>query len=416
MSKPKINWTVVLSCSLVMMCEGFDLVVYGNIIPLLIDDATIGMSAGSAGSVGSLVFLGMLLGGLSAGKINQSFTPRAIILVGTAAFSIAVFATGLATGMLSIGLLRFVTGMGLGIVLPTSLSLARSASEQRHAPLVVSVTMAGIPVGGTLASITVSLMGEGANWRAAFVIAGIIGLVVMLVALKGLRCGNAPTAREPGENLKPWTEVFKGSGRWLLVFFALATFADLFSYYGVTTWLTQLMREFDLPMNDSLHLTTALNLGAIGGSLATSFVAVKLGTREVALFCGLLAACCLIGILSRPESSLVLGFLVVMTGATSISAQNLLNTLVSNAFPPHVRSGALGFTLGFGRMGAIFAPTVGGYVLESGLGPEAVLGCFAGASVVGCAALLGAFSRRKGQTPALAKRPVFVERSGGDDV
>jgi AAHS family benzoate transporter-like MFS transporter len=415
-----------------MVCEGFDLVVYGNTIPLLINDAAIGMSIGNAGNIGSLAFLGMFVGGLAAGKINQSFTPRAIILAGTAAFSVAVFATGLATEMLSIALLRLALGVGLGVVLPTSLSLARSASGQRFAPLVVSVTMAGIPAGGTLASVTVALMGDGASWRAAFIVAGIIGLVIMLAALKGLRrddirsCKNLrlserseetkgksagqrqmgyrssrhqagikrtftqpdiSAAREPGDP-KPWTETFSGSGRWLLIFFALATFADLFSYYGVSTWLTQLMREFDLPMSSSLHLTTALNLGAIGGSLASSLLAVKLGSRTIALFCGILAACCLIGISLHQKSPFVLGFLVVMTGATSISAQNLLNTLVSNAFSPPMRSGALGFTLGLGRLGAVFAPTVGGCVLEFGFGAEAVLGCFAGASIVGCAALL----------------------------
>jgi AAHS family benzoate transporter-like MFS transporter len=440
MLKPKrVNWIVVLFCSLVMACEGFDLVVYGNTIPLLINDAEIGMSIGSAGSIGSLAFLGMLVGGLAAGKINQYFTPKAIILVGTAAFSVAVFATGLATEMLLIALLRFVLGVGLGVVLPTSLSLARSTSGQRFAPLVVSVTMAGIPAGGTLASVTVALMGSDANWRVAFVIAGIIGLVVMLAALKGLHCDDArpcedshhfrhdeePEGKGVGQSRidcrgsrhqvdakavltqsdasiamgsgdsKPWIEAFKGSGKWLLAFFALATFADLFSYYGVSTWLTQLMREFNLPMSSSLHLTTALNLGAIGGSLASSLVAVKLKPRTVALSCGILAACCLIGISSHPKSPLVLGFLVVMTGATSISAQNLLNTLVSNAFPAQMRSGALGFTLGLGRLGAVFAPAVGGYVLEFGLGAEAVLWCFAGASILGCAALLTALARRK---------------------
>lgn len=390
MSEPRTNWTVVLLCALVMVCEGFDLVVYGSAIPLIIEDAAIGMSAGNAGSIGSLVFLGMFLGGLSVGKISQRFTSRTIILSGTAIFSTTVLATGLVSETLSIALLRFATGVGLGIVLPTSLSLARSSSRQRQAPLVVSVTMAGIPVGGMLASVAVLLMGGVAGWRGAFIVAGAIGLVVMLVALRGLRRDDVLERGVPGGNLKSWTSVLKGSRRWLLVFFALATFADLFSYYGVTTWLTQLMREFDLPMGSSLHLAAALNLGAIGGSLVTSLVAVRVGTRAIALSCGFLAACCLLGISLHPGSPFVLGTLVVMTGAFSISAQNLLNTLVSNSFPGDMRSSALGFTLGFGRMGAVLAPTVGGYILESGLGPETVLSCFAVASLIGCGALFGA--------------------------
>lgn len=412
--KNKINWIAVFTCSLVMICEGFDLVVYGATIPLLINDATISMDTASAGSIGSLVFLGMLLGGIAAGKINQVFTSRTIILVGTAAFSVAALTTGLVAGIWTMGLLRFITGLGLGIVLPTALSLARNTSEERRAPLVVSITMAGIPAGGTLAAITVALMGASANWRTAFIIAGIIGLMAMIVSIKGLKGAEASTENESIENQKSLKELFRGSKKRILLFLALSTFAFLFSFYGITTWLTQLMQEFNLPMENSLQLTAALNIGAICGSLITSFIAVKYGARIVGLTCGILAAFCLVGIAMHPESSILLGFLIVVTGATSISAQNLLNTLVSNAFPSYLRGGALGFTLGFGRLGAVCAPAVGGYVLTFGLGPEAVLCCFAGASIIGCIALSYALTSISEKTAVSLKNNTVMNESTND--
>ena len=74
--------------------------------------------------------------------------------------------------------------------------------------------------------------------------------------------------------------------------------------------------------------------------------------EKVAVASGILACASLFAISAKPESPVVLVVLVAATGAFAISAQNHLNALVSNAFPAEMRSSALGFTLGLGRLGA----------------------------------------------------------------
>lgn len=393
MSRPDVKWPLVAACSALMICEGFDLVVYGNIIPLLLADGGMGIGSSTAGNVGSLAFLGMLFGGVSSGWANRLLPQRAVIGLGTGCFSAAVLATAACGDVLAMGVLRFVTGLGLGVVLPTALSAARKGVRTESAPLVVSVVMAGIPVGGSLASAAVSTFGEAAGWRAPLAAAGLVGFAVLAVSFKALPAGRQAKASGRGASAAV-RDVLRGSRKWLILFFCLATFADLASYYGVTTWLTQLMREFDLPMGSSLQLTLALNVGAIGGSLASSLVAARVGAKRVAIPCGLLAAACLTGVAARPGSPIVLALLVIGIGAFAISAQNLLNTVVSDSFPEDLRSTALGLTLGVGRLGAVAAPAVGGAVLELGLGAETVLACFAAASLLGCAALMGGTRRR----------------------
>ena len=58
------------------------------------------------------------------------------------------------------------------------------------------------------------------------------------------------------------------------------------------------------------------------------------------------------------------------------------------------RSAALGFSLGFGRLGAVLAPQVGGWLLAAGLGINANFLVFAAAAAI--AAGLLAISPREG--------------------
>lgn len=224
------------------------------------------------------------------------------------------------------------------------------------------------------------------GWRAPLIIASVAGFAVSGLAL-ALLPADGRGAGKGAPSPDSWRGAFKAFRLPLLVACSLATFFDLFAYYGVTTWLTQLMREFGIPLEGSLQLSLVLNAGAIAGSLGTSLVSLRTDAKKVAVASGILAGASLFAISAKPENPVALVALVAATGAFAISAQNHLNALVSNAFPAETRSSALGFTLGFGRLGAVFAPMCGGAILQAGLGAPAVLSCFGLASLAGCLAL-----------------------------
>ena len=58
--------------------------------------------------------------------------------------------SGLSPNLIALASARFVTGVGLGVVLPIALSIARCGVEGREAPLVVSVVMSGVRSEGRL--------------------------------------------------------------------------------------------------------------------------------------------------------------------------------------------------------------------------------------------------------------------------
>ena len=53
----EVDWGAVAMAATVMIVEGYDLVIYGNTLPIMLKDAGLGLSVGAAGVVGSAVFV-----------------------------------------------------------------------------------------------------------------------------------------------------------------------------------------------------------------------------------------------------------------------------------------------------------------------------------------------------------------------
>lgn len=385
------DWRVVAACAAVMLAEGFDLLIYGNAIPSLLMDAGMGMDKVSAGRVGSMVFVGMLLGGLAAGRAVATFGLARTVIPGFLLFTAATAAIAWARDGVQLGALRLVAGLGLGVVLPATLALARANVQPRHGALAISIVMAGLPLGGMLAAVVSQQLIPAGGWRPLFLAGGALGAV--LVAVLGPVLVRA-ARRLPVQAGADWRGLFTRASRPVLALGALATFAELLAWYGIGTWLTQLMREFQIPFDGAMQLMFTLNTGAIVGSLATAALAIRLGTRTVAIAASLCAAACLALIASRLLPGWGLFAAIALLGMSAISAQNLVNALVADAFPARHRAAAIGMTLGLGRLGAVTAPVLGGQILAAGHGPSWVLLAFALSALLGAALLFGLDRRR----------------------
>lgn len=388
-----IRWSLILLCFFVMFCEGFDLVTFGNIIPLLLKDTTMSLTRGVAGNIGSMAFLGMLIGGIACGRIRQSHSAKAVVTVGLFIFSISDLIASLSSNDWMLALLRFITGLGLGVILPTVMSVARSSVNENRAGFAITFIMTGISVGAFIASLVVTFL-SGISWRIFFLPPAALGLICGIVFLVGSRVSlikeffgeeqqKLQSEISNTTHSEKWTIIFSKKYLLLLLLFAIGGLADQFSYYGVTTWLPQLMREFNLPLNSAFLVMIIFNLGAICGSTLMAFLGDKIGTRISSIACGGVAAICLLIVSSGFTKGIVFYILIILIGAGSISALNLLSSTSSVAFPLSLAPAALGLITGVGRGGSILAPSIGGWILDSGFGPGAVMACFAIFSLIG---------------------------------
>ncbi|MDK7723933.1 MFS transporter [Slackia exigua] len=174
-----VNWPIVFGMACVMLCEGFDLIIYSSLIPPLIGDADMGVDKAAAGFIGSMTFLGMFFGGISAGAVKRRLGYVRTIAFGVIWFSLAVAAAAFAPSGAVLGALRALAGLGLGVVLPVAMSLARAYSTRRMSALVISIVMTGIPFGGLMAAFLCAALLSVFGWRPLMFVAGLIGLVLL---------------------------------------------------------------------------------------------------------------------------------------------------------------------------------------------------------------------------------------------
>ena len=114
---------VLLLCFVTIVFDGYDLVVFGSTVPSILKFEDWGLTTAQAGMIGSLALVGMLIGTLSVGILTDRLGRRRIMLTSIAWFSICMLLTAFAPSAEVFGALRFLTGLGLGGVVPTCIAL-----------------------------------------------------------------------------------------------------------------------------------------------------------------------------------------------------------------------------------------------------------------------------------------------------
>jgi AAHS family benzoate transporter-like MFS transporter len=134
-------WLVTLLCWLIVVFDGYDLIVYGTTIPSLLKERGWGLTPASAGFIGSLAFAGMLVGALGAGYLADRLGRRRTILWCTLWFSVFTALCAVATGPEAFGAFRFVAGLGLGGLVPSANALTSEFVSRRRRSAVSTIMM-----------------------------------------------------------------------------------------------------------------------------------------------------------------------------------------------------------------------------------------------------------------------------------
>jgi AAHS family benzoate transporter-like MFS transporter len=377
---------VTALCWAVVVFDGYDLIVYGTVLPRLLTEPGWHLTSSSAGLLGSLAFAGMLAGALLAGRLADTLGRRRTILACTAWFSIFTALCAIAPDPVVFGAFRLLAGLGLGGLVPSANALGSEFVAARNRSMVSTLMMSGVPIGGSLAALIGIAILPRYGWAAMFLIA-LLALAVVLPICAWLlpespawlrskgRVGEAE-ALERRFGLTPEPEITTAQGFRALVrapytratvLFALATLATLFAWYGLGTWLPQLMRQSGFDLGSALTFLLALNLGAVAGSLVTAWAGARMGPRKAAVVAALTAAVGLLVLVLHPPSAVVY-LALVLAGVGTHGTQCLIIAAVADHYPARLRGSALGSALGIGRIGAVLAPQAGGWLLAAGLG------------------------------------------------
>ena len=173
---------VVAICAFAIILDGYDLTVYGAVVPSLLEYGAWDLTETQAGALGSYALMGMLLGALLVGTVTDLVGRRRIIIGCVIWFSAGMALTAFAPSPEAFGLLRFLTGLGLGGVIPTAIALTMEYAEPHRRNMTNAFMFSGYAIGGICAAMAAIPVLARFEWQTMFWIGALPALVLVPLA------------------------------------------------------------------------------------------------------------------------------------------------------------------------------------------------------------------------------------------
>lgn len=380
-------------CWAAIILDGFDLVVLGALIPTLTDasSGTPWMTTAQATFISTIGLVGMTLGALAIGTATDIIGRRKALIGAVAAFSVMTLLCGFAQGPVSLGLFRFLAGVGLGGCLPTAIALVTEFSRRGSAGKASTTMMTGYHIGAVATALLGLILLQNLGWRSMFFAGAIPGLALLPIMLRELpespsfllAKGRSEAARRVSDHYgiqveTPALDTTAKAEVPLRVLMSptflrnslsiwVTSFCGLLLVYALNTWLPKLMVQADYGLKQGLWFLLLLNAGAVCGLLVAGRVGDRIGLRLGAIL-WFLGGAVFLALLSVRMPIGLLYVMVFLTGCFVFSAQVLVYAFTAASHPPQVRATAVGMSAGVGRVGAIVGPLLGGLLIGMGIG------------------------------------------------
>lgn len=391
----RVPAAVMLLSGVTLLFEGYDINIYGAVVPFLLKRADWAMSPHLAGLIGSAAVVGMLVGSLVAGPLTDTVGRRGVYLATVSCFSVGSALCALAPTPGFLLTARVVVGLGLGGFIPVALAMVVEYTPAGRRTFNTTMAAAAIGVGGGLAALATIWIAPVWGYQALFWV-GLAPLVLVVpvawvkvpesVSLL-LAKGQLERAREqvrrhrlpvrlPSEPVEPTVTGREGRlaaarslfapphTRATLVFW-LANMLNLLLVFGALTWLPSLMIKAGYGITSALMFLAVFQVGALAVSLGGSLAADRFGSKPVVLASFGCAVLGLVLLATRPALAVVY-LSVLLLGAGAVGSQNLLLAYIATYYPPGNRGSGLGLAVALGRVGGILGPILGAALLAGG--------------------------------------------------
>jgi len=387
---------VVFIAALSIVMDGFDGQLIGFAIPVLIKEW--GISRGDFAPALAAGLVGMGIGSACAGLLADRFGRRWAVIGSVLIFGLSTCTIGFANNLWTIGLLRFIAGLGIGGALPSSTTMTAEFTPARQRTLAITATIVCVPLGGMLAGVFASFVMPAFGWRGLFYIGGLLPIALGVLLIFTLPESPRFLVRRPGR----WPELTKllarmsrptasgtvftdayeqkmekregfpalferGLARDTIALWA-AFFLNLLAVYSAFSWLPTMLVSEGLDVAVAGSGLTAYNFGGVFGALICAVAITHFGSRWPLLLCcvgGAAVAFYLETVNAADHTGiLIAGF--GLQGFFANAVQSTMYALCAHVYPTTVRATGTASALAFGRLGAILSAFAGAAVITAG--------------------------------------------------
>jgi MFS family permease len=140
----------------------------------------------------NMQMIGMLLGGVLWGVLGDKLGRLSVLFGSILMYSLANLANGMTHSVEAYGWLRFIAGVGLAGELGAAITLVSESLPKQIRGYGTSL-VAGVGVSGAMLA---AVIGEAFHWRVAYIVGGVLGLLLLATRVKMLESGIFQTTKK----------------------------------------------------------------------------------------------------------------------------------------------------------------------------------------------------------------------------
>jgi MFS family permease len=383
----RLIWVLTITFGIVF----FDRNAASFLMPFIADDLHFNNS--QVGLVASaLSFTWAVAAFLGGAYSDRTGNRKTFLLITVVAFSLCSFASGLAVSFVTLFSTRLLMGLAEGPILPISQSLVaiESTAAKRGNNMGVMQNFGSNLLGSFVAPLVLVTVASTYNWRWAFYLSGVPGLIMALLIAKFVRqpAATITPARPASQTAAPLTETSMGyremlqhRNMWLCMLMAIFMVAWMVLGWAFLPLFYTKVRQIS---NGQMSiLMSVLGLSAAFYSFVVPALSDRFGRRPVIVFFNFIGLLVPLAALYFQGSLFMLGTLIFIGWSASGTFPLFMGTVPSETIPARYVATSLGMVVGLGEiLGGVSAPAIAGRAADH-YGLEAPILIMAVCAIVG---------------------------------
>lgn len=405
------RWLLVGLCILLNIVDGYDVQVMSFTAASVSKEWA--LSGSVLGILISLGLVGMAFGSLFIAPIADKVGRRTIILSCLLLSGITMLFSSHVMNPYQLGVLRFITGIGIGGLLTNGAVMANEFSTTKWKNLSVALLSTGYAIGAVVGGMIAYRLIGTVGWRSVFMCGGIFTLTVLVLVYfvlpesveyqlikrqpnsierinKTLAKFNIqaihsfPTYKELTHGKVSIKTLFKGNFKARTIFVWIAFFSVMAGQYFILTWTPKLLTMAGMTPEQGVSLGIILNFGGIFGAILMAFLTVRYQINLVLSSFFALTAIFITVFVLNSGNYVYSMWIAVLVGVFNNGCVAGMYALANSTYDTEIRATGVGSAITMGRLGGILSPLGAGYLLDAGIKPLHLYNIDAILFAIGC--------------------------------
>lgn len=397
----KIQILVIVFGLLGAFLDGLDVVIIGFIAPALKADWA--LSNNDLAPIMSAALVGLAMGAMIVGPLSDRIGRKKILCFCLIGFGSLTLMTSASNTIMEITILRFITGIFMGGILPQIVTLVTDYCSLKLNGRLVTLMIAGYAVGCAFAGFLSAWIIPHYGWRAVLHVVGVMPIILGLVAFKFVPesfgfmvLRDYPEAmikkiagkidaslnldkvkftlpkKDQRELKNPVRVIFNHHYRYDTFSLWWCYAVGVYVLYLLSSWLPILISSNGFTHSQASIITAFLQLGGPIGCILCGILMDKVNR-----FYGLVIAyvCLIMALLSAvifEPSYITYAVICMFIGMWTHGSNAGLNSLSSSIYPVEARATGNSFMHGIARAGSVIGIFAGAMMLNMGFSPKGI--------------------------------------------